>query len=154
MRGMSGLRNELSALAATFADSVLAAIRGASIEELLGEAGTPARRAPAPTRARSVGRPARASSAPRAVAPSASAGPVKRSKGDGRLARRTPEDIAQTLGVVVALVKKHPKGLRSEEIRKALKLDVREVPRVLKEGLSKKALKSKGQKRATVYSAA
>jgi len=36
-------------------------------------------------------------------------------------------------------------------IRKALKLDVREVPRVLKEGLSKKKLKSRGQKRATTY---
>jgi len=44
--------------------------------------------------------------------------------------------------------------MRSEEIRKALKLDVREVPRVLKEGLSKKKLKSRGQKRATRYSAA
>jgi hypothetical protein len=45
------------------------------------------------------------------------------------------------------------KGLRAEEIRKTLRLDVREVPRVLKEGLRTKKLKSKGQKRATVYSA-
>jgi len=41
--------------------------------------------------------------------------------------------------------------MRSEEIRKALKLDVREVPRVLKEGVAKKKLRSKGQKRATTY---
>ena len=52
------------------------------------------------------------------------------------------------------LVRKSTKGLRSEEIRKALKLDVREVPRVLKEGLAKKKLKSRGQKRATTYFAA
>ena len=44
--------------------------------------------------------------------------------------------------------------MRSEDIQKALKLDKREMPRVLEEGLTKKALKSKGQKRATVYSAA
>jgi Fic family protein len=52
---------------------------------------------------------------------------------------------------VVILVRKSKKGIRSEEIRKALKLDVREVPRVFKEGLTKKKLKSKGQKRATTY---
>lgn len=152
---MSGLRNQLSVLASTFADSVLAAIRGASIEELLGEAGATAHRAPAPTR-RGPGRPARVGSAPKAAThatPAAHSAPAKRTK-SGRLPRRSSADIAKTLGVVVALVKKHPKGLRSEEIRKALKLDVREVPRVLKEGLSKKALKSKGHKRATVYSAA
>jgi len=144
---MSGLRNQLSALAATFADAVLAAIRGASLEELVGEAGAGPHRGP--------GRP-RSAKAARTPAPAAPAAPAKRapSRKPGRLARRSPEDVAKTLGLVVALVKKHPKGLRSEEIRKALKLDVREVPRVLKDGLTKKALKSKGQKRATVYSAA
>jgi hypothetical protein len=52
---------------------------------------------------------------------------------------------------VVILVRKNKEGLRSEQIRKALKLDVREVPRILKQGLATKKLKSKGQKRATVY---
>ena len=46
------------------------------------------------------------------------------------------------------------KGLRAEEIRKHLGLDVREVPRVLKEGLRTKKIKAKGQKRATTYRAA
>jgi hypothetical protein len=32
-------------------------------------------------------------------------------------------------------------------------MDRKEMPRVLHEGLTKKALKSKGQKRATTYSA-
>ena len=68
--------------------------------------------------------------------------------------RRSPADIARALDAVVILVRKSKAGLRSEEIRKALKLDVREVPRVLKEGLAKKKLKSKGQKRATTYFAA
>jgi hypothetical protein len=76
--------------------------------------------------------------------------PLRKKKG-GRLARRGPEEIAGTLGTVVSLLRGKKAGLRSEEIRKALKLDVREVPRVLKEGLAKKKLKSKGQKRATTY---
>ena len=78
---------------------------------------------------------------------------AKRGKG-GRLARRSPADIARTLDAIVILVRKTKTGMRSEEIRKALKLDVREVPRVLKEGLAKKKLRSKGQKRATTYFAA
>jgi len=87
------------------------------------------------------------------VAARASGPDAKKAKG-GRLARRTPADIAKALGEIVALVKTKKAGLRSEEIRKALKLDVREVPRVLKEGLTKKKLRSKGQKRATTYFAA
>ena len=62
-----------------------------------------------------------------------------------------PPIIHRTLEGIVVLLKKHKEGLRSEQIRQTLKLDVREVPRVLKEGLVKKKLKSKGQKRATTY---
>jgi len=35
-----------------------------------------------------------------------------------------------------------------------LKMQAKEMPRVLKEGLSTKKLKAKGQKRATTYTAA
>jgi hypothetical protein len=42
-------------------------------------------------------------------------------------------------------------GLRAEQIRAALKLDVREMPRVLKEGLVTKNLTSKGKRRGTTY---
>jgi hypothetical protein len=75
-------------------------------------------------------------------------------KPSGRLARRSPSEIAKTLGSIVALLKGKKAGLRSEQIRAALKLDVRELPRVLHEGLKTKKLKSKGQKRATQYSVA
>jgi hypothetical protein len=44
--------------------------------------------------------------------------------------------------------------MRSEEIQKSLGLDKRELPRVLRTGLEKKVLRSKGQKRATRYFAA
>ena len=142
LAAMPNLRSPLNSLAASFASSVLGAIRSASIEDLLGETGGGPRRGP--------GRP-RAQVAGGGGQPDPLRTPRK-GKG-GRLARRSPADIAKTLGQIVSLVKGKKAGMRSEEIRKALKLDVREVPRVLKEGLSKKKLKSKGQKRATVYTA-
>jgi hypothetical protein len=133
------LRSSLNALAASFANDVLDAIRGASLQELLAESGGGARRGP--------GRPARAN------APPATATTPRASK-SGRLARRSPEDIARALDRVVALVKGKKEGLRAEQIRNALKMQAKEMPRVLQEGLAKKKLKSKGQKRATTYFAA
>ncbi|MGH7296566.1 MAG: hypothetical protein ACRELB_16630 [Polyangiaceae bacterium] len=65
-------------------------------------------------------------------------------------ARRAPEDIARTLGLVVAALKTGPMG--AEEIQKLLKLDKRELPRVLQEGLATRKLKKKGEKRATTCS--
>jgi hypothetical protein len=127
------LRSNLQALAATFADSVLAAIRGASLEELLAESGSGGRRGP--------GRPPKSKAAPSAP----------RARKPGRLKRRSPADIAKALDQVVALVKGKKDGLRAEQIRAALKMESKEMPRVLKEGLAKKKLKAKGQKRATTY---
>jgi len=61
------------------------------------------------------------------------------------------EDITKALDQVVALVKGKKDGLRAEQIRAALKMQSKEMPRVLQEGLAKKKLKTKGQKRATTY---
>ena len=55
------------------------------------------------------------------------------------------------LGKVVGLVKKHKDGLRAEEIRTNLGMLSKEMPRILKEGVSTKKLSTKGQKRATTY---
>jgi hypothetical protein len=141
----TSLRSTLDSLASNFASAVLAAIRGASLDELVAGSGGAPRRGP--------GRPRGSSTKTTATAARASAPSTKTTKG-GRLQRRSPADIARALDAVVILVRKSKAGLRSEEIRKALKLDVREVPRVLKEGLAKKKLKSKGEKRATTYFAA
>jgi len=100
----------------------------------------------------SPGRPRGSSTTKAASTPARTSAPSGRSK--GRLPRRSPADIAKALGTIVALLKGKKAGLRSEQIRDALKLDKRELPRVLGEGLKTKRLKSKGQKRATVYSAA
>jgi hypothetical protein len=135
----TSLRSALDALAQTFADSVLAVIRAASIDDLHAEAGgsTKGRR----VRGGGGGQPD-----PLSV-------PAKKTK-NGRLARRSADDIAKTLEKVVAAVKASKTGLRSEEIKKALGLDRREVPRILKTAVQSKKLKAKGQKRATTYSAA
>jgi hypothetical protein len=139
----TSLRSTLDSLATSFAGAVLDAIKGASLQELLAEsAGAPPRRGP--------GRP-RGPVAAKAAAPVAVPRPPKPS---GRLARRSPEEIAKTLDKIHGLLKGKKAGMRSEEIRESLKLDVREMPRVLKEGLAKKKLKSRGQKRATTYTAA
>lgn len=130
---MPTLRDKLQNLAHSFADQVFDAIRSASIDELTAVSGSgqasgkrqykPSLVLRSPTRPRSAG---------------------------GRLARRSPDDIEAVLGRVVAALKVGP--MRAEEIVKSLGVDKRELPRVIKRGLESKAIRRKGQKRATVYS--
>jgi hypothetical protein len=136
---VTSLRAALDELAEGFAQSVLQAIREASLHELVSGNGQP--RAPV----RAVRQPAVAP-----VAPAAN----KTSRTGGRLRRRSAEDIAAALGQVISLVKRNKAGLRAEQIRIELGLQAKEMPRILKEGLAKKALRTKGQKRATTYFAA
>ncbi len=140
MPAPSSLRSALDALASTFTDAVLAAIRGASIDDLQAESHGWASSGRG-------GRRARTATGGAQPAPHA-----KRGK-KGRLARRNDEQIATAIDQVVALVKKSKTGLRSEEIKKALGIDVREVPRILKTAVAKRKLRAKGQKRATTYTA-
>ena len=125
---MATLHSRLSALADNFANAVLDAIRAAPLEDLLG----------APTR----GRPPSAS---------VSRGAPRRARSAGRLKRRSSDDIAKALEHIHGLLKRHRDGLRAEQIRDALHMQSKEMPRVLAEGLSKRKLKKKGQKRATTY---
>jgi hypothetical protein len=144
----TSLHSAFAAIARQFASSVLDAVRGASLDDLRAEGTVIASRRGGVGPADGSGRGARGGGGqlePRRKNARKSSG--------GRLARRSPADITATLDQVVALVKRSTFGLRSEEIRKALRLDKREVPRVLKEGLARKKLRAKGQKRATTYSA-
>lgn len=143
VRAMQNLRSALSELASSFTDSVLEAIRSASIDELVAQTGA-------------IGTGRRGRSAAPAPTPKAPAAPAKssRSATSGRLARRTVEEISAALDGVVALVRKNREGLRAEQIRSELGLQAKELPRILKQGLSSRKLKSKGQKRATTYFAA
>jgi hypothetical protein len=135
-------------LAATFAAEVIAAIRGASLQEILTETRSSngiARRGPGRPRGSST-----KTTNTKGTSPSSTS--VRTSK--GRLHRRSPEELAKALDQVVSIVKASKEGLRAEQIRKKLGMQRKELPRVIKEGLSKKQLKSKGQKRATTYLAA
>ena len=134
---MPTLRAQLDSLAASFANAVVDAIRNASLHELVASDG-----AKAAPQAR-----------PASPAPVAKATVVAKTTRTGRLKRRSSEDIGQVLDQVVALVKKNREGLRAEQIRTELNLQAKELPRVLKEGLSSRRLRKSGQKRATVYSA-
>ncbi len=138
------LHAHIQQLAATFADSVLAAIRSASLDELLGQ-----------PRSDGAFRPGAAHGFRKqggtSVAPPAVSKPKSAAKSPGRLARRSPQEIARVVDQVVALVKKYKDGLRAEQIRAELGLLSKEMPRVLKDGLAAKKLASKGQKRATTY---
>jgi len=142
-RRMSTLQSRLRVLADTFASGVLEAIRGASLEELVS----------APANGRAEGRSVPAKPAPGAAASPRRSPSSKSAKKAGRLPRRSPEDIAKVLAQVVALVKSEKQGLRAEEIRAKLGVQRKEMPRVLKEGIARKQLKAKGQKRSTTYSA-
>jgi hypothetical protein len=132
----TSLRSALDTLASSFANGVLAAIRSASIDDLLSESGATSGRAPSAPR-------------PRAGAPATTAKTTK----SGRLRRRSEAEIVKAVDEVVATVRKSKAGMRAEEIRKTLDLDVREVPRILRTAVATKKLKSKGQKRATTYMA-
>jgi hypothetical protein len=127
---MPNLRSRLADLAAAFAESVVDAIRSSSLQELLAETSHSKGH-----RGDLVGRA------------SAHAGRIS----SGRLPRRSTDEIAAVLDQIVALVSKHKDGLRAEQIRTELGLQAKELPRVLKEGLTTKKLRCKGQKRATTY---
>src|SRR6516162_9665973 len=113
---MPTLRSQLTDLAHSFADAVIAAIRGTPLDDLLA--------------GRGEGRAAR---------PAVHSGEDRRTtrtrpakQKPGRLPRRSPEEIAKAVDLVAKLVRGQPKGLRAEEIRKRLGLDVREMPRILR----------------------
>jgi hypothetical protein len=130
------LKNRISTLAEEFSAGVLAAIRSASLEEILSEGG------------RSRG------SAAAVHAPSAAPakrGPGRPRKKSGRLARRSPEQIAQVVESIVGALKKQKAGMRSEQLQKLLSLDKKEISGPLAEALSGKKISKKGERRATTY---
>lgn len=129
----SRLHSRISQLSSSFVDSVLDAVKSSSISELLD--GRAAHRA----EARVPSAPSFGRAAP-APAPAA-----------GRLPRRSAEDIAKTLEIVVSLLGSRKNGLRAEQIRAELSMQAKELPRILKEGLNRKKLRTVGQKRATTY---
>jgi hypothetical protein len=68
-----------------------------------------------------------------------------------RLGRRTQNDITAMVESIVDVLAKNAGGLRSEQIRSALNVEAKELPRPLAEALSSGRVTKTGQKRATTY---
>jgi hypothetical protein len=135
------LKSEIEKLAETLAAGVLAAIRGASLEELLGERGTKSVK-------RGPGRPPKTTRGG-----GGQPDPLRRPKKGkgGRLARRSPSDIQHVIGLIASELGRHKEGLRSEQLQKALKMEKKEITGPLNQALAEKRISKKGQKRATTY---
>lgn len=131
---MTTLRATLNQLAMEFAQSVIQAIRTASLDDLLEEAGGAGRRRGG----------AGTSSVQRG-------GASNGNKKSGRLGRRSADQIAGVVDRIVSLLERHPDGLRAEDIRTELGLVRKELPRPLAEALASKRIGKQGQKRATTY---
>jgi hypothetical protein len=143
------LHSQLNQLASSFAQAVVEAIREVSLEELVAETGGLKGMTVSSRTERSANRePAPRREASRRGARRSSRGASR------RLKRRSRNDIERSLGAIVSLVEKEPKGLRAEQIRSELGMQAKELPRVLGEGLATRKLRKRGHKRATTYYAA
>jgi hypothetical protein len=157
MSNIDSLVSDFAAqLTAQIRSSVLADLRSMSIEQLYKLAhGKDAPKAPkvavvavaVPVK-RGPGRPKKAAAA---ATPKKPTDKKSKTTSSGRLARRSVGDIQSTLESVVSLLQSYPDGLRSEQIRGALGIDKRELPRVMMEGLTGGHLSKTGQKRSTQY---
>jgi hypothetical protein len=136
------LQKSIAALADTFAQSVVAAIRSASLEEILAEG-----RGPAPAK-RGPGRPPKSA----LVGGGSNGGhAVKAPKKGGRLPRRSEADLRKVADAIVGALKHAPEGLRSEHLQRVLKLSKKEIIGPLNLALEGKKVTKKGQKRSTTY---
>jgi hypothetical protein len=136
---MSGsLRGTISQLASEFAAGILGAIRGSSLEAILGETAGAARR-----------RPGRPRKNPLDGAESPVAETPRRGRG-GRL-RRSAKALSRVVDQIASLLASHTKGLRAEQIRADLRLSAKELPRPIALALEGKRITKTGEKRATTY---
>jgi hypothetical protein len=139
------LTESVQALVTTFIDDLRRLIGDAPLSDLVATEAIETIMPAAPSPA----------SRPRVSNPTAARTPRKAAKTkSGRLARRSPEQIKEAAAEVAGLLKSNKDGLRSEQIRTTLDMDVREVPRVLKQAMADGLIKIRsGQKRSTVYGA-
>jgi len=141
---MATLHDRINSLASDFAHQLLAALRGASLDDIIAEtAPGHARRGPGRPRAQvaaggggEVPAPVRAKRAKRRA---------------GRLARRSASDLAEMVDKLVEIVRSAKNGINAEGIKAALKVDRSELPRPIAMALKSGRIRKKGQKRATTY---
>jgi hypothetical protein len=129
----NALRANLAAAAEAFAAELVASLRNMPLDELLETMGEGAAKASTSSRP-----------SPKRAAPAATSAPAARG-------RRAPEDLERITDLIVKLLRGHPKGMRTEEIRAALGLRREDVVRPIATALEAKKITKKGQKRATTY---
>lgn len=140
------LHQQIQSLVAKFAQDLEGLVRSAAVSAVQSALGS-AQTVSAPTAAAGTGRKrGRGSKKSAAVAPR----PTKSPK--GKRVRRTPADIANTANKIHAYVKAHP-NTNAEAIKKALGIAKSEWLVPLASLMEAKRLSSKGQKRATTYTA-
>jgi hypothetical protein len=124
---MNSLRAKISKLAEELTAGIFAALKNASLEEIVAITG-----------------------GPKSKIAKLAEGSSRASKGL-RLERRSDDEIAQVADRIVALLEKHPHGLRAEVIREKLGLIAKELPRPIADAVAQKRIASEGNKRATTY---
>jgi hypothetical protein len=139
------LEDAISKLSMTFATNLLEAIKGASLEEILGA--TAGARGASPAVKRGPGRPPKAAAAPAVAKPAASAKAPKA----GRGGRRSSAEIESTIARIVGALKGNKSGMRSEQLQKALGIDKKDIFGPLTKALADGKLTKKGEKRSTTY---
>ena len=132
---MTTLRDSIAALADTFARSLVDAVRKAAREELLTglEHPEPARRPTEPS--------PRSGSLPRA----------KRTRATRSARKGSSANVAIVIEQIVAVLQKHPTGLRAERLRTELALEPKEMAGPIASALSNEQIGKRGANRGTVY---
>ena len=145
-----GLHDQIQSLVATFARDLEGLVRSAAVSAVEAALGAP-----------SVGRAASGSIAtlasrrgpkPRAAAAATVAATTVSKPRKGTRVRRTPEQIQATANKIHAFVKANPNA-GVDAVRKALSINRTEWIVSLRLLMGAKRLSSKGQKRATTYTA-
>ncbi|WP_394846039.1 hypothetical protein LZC95_01075 [Pendulispora brunnea] len=132
-RMSKNLQAAIRQLAENFAEGLLQAARSASLEEILnGDAGGAARRSP--------GRPRKTATKIEPVV-------AKR----GRPAKRGGASADASLDRLVDVLRRNPKGLRSEELRAQLKLEKIPFRQAAAKALEANLITRTGEKRSTTF---
>lgn len=120
----SSVETAIRERASEFAEGLLEALRSASLSDIVGGGAPelpPARRAPVRRQPRHKG------------------------------VRRSDTEINELAKEIVDLCKKHPDGVKAEEMRAVLKVENRDLQRPIFLLLKRGSVKKTGQKRATLY---
>lgn len=125
------LQSAIRQLADSFAEGVLEIVRSSSLEELLSNNAS----------GQSAGARANGAAARKAA-------PVSTGAKRGRPASTDSDEAIER---IVSLLKKKPKGLRSEALRSQLRLDKPVLQRATTKAIAANLITKTGEKRATTY---